>query len=93
MDGQEICSVASSFSVLVLVIVGNESECSIGSFPAFLRLLLLLEVYSDYDYKISLLFSYWQLLVGHGVVAIYIVVSNVHHCSFLNINLHLPHVG
>ena len=42
---------------------------------------------------ISLLFSYWQLLVGHGVLAIYIVVSNVHHCGFVNIKFHLTFVG
>ena len=34
-----------------------------------------------------------KLLVGHGVVAIYIVVSNVHHCAFVNIQFHLPLVG
>ena len=43
--------------------------------------------------KIPLLFSYWHLLVGHGVVAIYIVVSNVHRCEFANIKFHLPFVG
>ena len=43
----------------------NESEYSIGSFAAFLGLLLPLEVFGDDDSMISLLFSYWQLLVGH----------------------------
>ena len=81
------------FSVLVLGIAGNESEYSIGSFAAFLCLRLPLLVFDDDDSEISLLFSYWQLLVGHGVVAIYIVVSNVHHCAFANIKFHLPLVG
>ena len=48
------------FSVLVLEIVGNESEYSIGSFAAFLCLLLPLEVFGDDDSKISLLFSCWH---------------------------------
>ena len=64
-----------------------------SSFADFLCLLLPLEVFGDDDSKISLLFSYWQLLVGHGVVAIYIVVSNVHHCAFVNIKFNLPLVG
>ena len=81
------------FSVLVLEIAGDESEYSIGSFTAFLCLLLSLEVFGDDDYEISLLFSYWQLLVGHGVVAIYIAVSNEHHCAFANTKFHLPLVG
>ena len=81
------------FSVLVLEIAGNESKYSIGGFAIFLVLLLPLKVFGDNDSKISLLFSYWQLLVGHGVVAIYIVVSNVHHCIFVNIKFHLPLVG
>ena len=34
-----------------------------------------LEVFGDNYSKISMLFSYWQ--VGHDVVIIYIVVSNV----------------
>ena len=51
------------------------------------------QVICDDDSKISLLFSYWLLLVGHGVVAIYIVVSNEHHCAFANIKLHLLLVG
>ena len=66
---------------------------TIGSFSGFLYLLLPLDVFSDDDFKISLLFSYWQLLVGHGVVVIYIDVSNVHHCQFTNIKFHLPLVG
>ena len=74
------------FSVLVDEILGNESEYSIGGFAAFLCLLLPLEVFGDDDSMISLLFSYWQVLVGHGVVAIHIDVSNVHHCAFANIN-------
>ena len=80
------------FSVLILEISGIESEYPIGSFAAFLCLLLPLEVFGGNDSKISLLFSYWKVLVGHGVVAIYIVVSNVHHCicAFPNIKLHLP---
>ena len=81
------------FSVLVLEIASNESEYSIGGFATFLCLLLPLEVFGDNDSKISLLFSCWQLLVGYGVVAIYIVVSNVHHCTFVNIKFHLPLVG
>ena len=79
--------------VLVLEIAGNESEYSIGGFASSLCLLLPLNIFCDNDSKISLLFSYWQLLVGHGVVAIYIVVSNVHHCTFVNIKFHLPLMG
>ena len=83
------------FSVLVLVlaIAGNESKYSIAGFATFLCLLLPLKVFGDNDSKISLFFSYWQLLVGHGVVAIYIVVTNVHHCTFVNIKFYLPLVG
>ena len=72
-----------NISVLVLEITDNESKYSIGGFAALLHLLLPLEVFGDDDSKISLLFSYWQLLVGHGVVSIYIVVSNLRHCQLV----------
>ena len=81
------------FSVLLLEISGNEIKYSSGGFPTFLCLLLPLKVFGDNDSKISLLFSYWHLLVGHGVVAIYVLVSNVHQCTFVNIEFHLPLVG
>ena len=76
--------------------MGNEFEYSIGGVAAFLCLLLpLAEVFGDDESirSLSLLFSYWQLLVRHCVDAIHIVVSNVHHCTFANIKLHLPLVG
>ena len=63
-------------------------------FATFLCLLLpLIKVFGDNESKISLLFSYWQLLVGHGVVAIDIVAFNVRHCTFVNIKFHMPLVG
>ena len=81
------------FSVLVLEISGNEYEYPIDGFATFFCLLLPFKAFGDNDSKISLLFSYWQLLVGHDVVAIYIVVSNVHYCTFINIKFHLSLVG
>ena len=56
--------------------------------------LLPLEVFCADDSKISLLFSYWQMLVGHGVVTVYfVVVSNLHHYTIAKVKLHLILVG
>ena len=70
------------FSLLVFKNAGNKSKYHIGGFATFLRMLLPLEVYGDDDSKSTTLFGYWQRLAGQGVVAIYCVISNVHHCTF-----------
>ena len=38
-----------------------------------------LEVFSDDDSEIPLLICCWQLLIGHVIVALHVVVSDVHH--------------
>ena len=79
------------FSVLELEISGNEFEYSNDSSAAFICLLPPLLVFGYDDSKISMLFSFWRRLVGHGVI--YILMSNEHHCTFFNIKFHLTLVG
>ena len=59
--------------------MGNEPQYSIGHFAAFLCLFMPLEVFVD------------ELLIGHVIVAVH-VASDVHYRTFINIEIHLPHV-
>ena len=51
---------------------------------------LLLEVFGDDDSQILLLICCRQLLIGHVIVALHVVVSDVYHRTFINIETHLP---
>ena len=51
---------------------------------------LLLEVFGDGNSKISLLICFRQLLIGHAIVALHVVVSDVNLRIFINIEIHLP---
>ena len=80
------------FLVFLPVIAGNEPQYSVGRFAAFLCLFLPLEVFGDDDSQIPLLICSRQLLIGHVIVAFHVVVSDVHHRTVINIEIHLPPV-
>ena len=63
---------------------------SVGRFAASLCLFWPLEVFGDDDSQIPLLICCRQLLIGHVIIALYVVVSAVHHRTFINIEIHLP---
>ena len=71
-------------------IAGNELLYSVGRFAASLCLFLPLEVFGDDDFHIPLSTCCRQLLIGHVIVALHVVVSDVHHRTFINIEIHLP---
>ena len=66
-------------------ISGNEPQYSVGHFAAFLCLFFTPEVFGDDDSQIPKLICCRQLLIGHALLALYVVVSHVHHRTFLNI--------
>ena len=74
-------------------IADNKPQYSVGRFAAFLGLCLPLEVFGDDDSQIPLLICCRQLLIGHVIVALHVVVCDVHHrtLNFINIEIHLPH--
>ena len=74
-------------------IEGNEPQCSVGRFADFLCLFVPLEVFGDDDSYIPLLVYGQQLLIGHVIVAFHVIVSDVHHRTFIDIETHLPLVG
>ena len=51
---------------------------------------LPLEVFGDDDSQIPLLICCRQLLILHVIVALHVVLSDVHHRIFINIEIHLP---
>ena len=72
-------------------IAGNEPQYSVGCFATFIGLFLPLEVFGDDDSQIiPLLICCRQLLIGHVIVALHVVVSDVHHRTCINIEIHLP---
>ena len=90
VGGHGICIIGGSVLCLLPEIVGNEPQYSVGRFAAFLSLFLPLEVFGDVDSKISLLICCRQLLIRHVIVALHVVVSDVHHRTFIYIRTHLP---
>ena len=78
----------SSFFVPEIAV--NEPQYSVGHFADFICSFLLLEVFGDYDSQIQLLICCQQLLIGHVIVALHVVASDVHHRTFINIEIHLP---
>ena len=78
------------FFVFVPEIAGNEPQYSVGRFAAFLCLFSPLEVFGDNDSEIPLLIFCRQLLIGHVIVALHVVMSDVHHRTFIYIETHLP---
>ena len=78
------------YFVFVPEIEGNEPEYSVGRFAAFLCLFWPLEVFGDDDSYIPLLICCLQLLIGHVMVALHVVVSDVHHITFIYIKTRLP---
>ena len=78
------------FFVFVPEIAGNEPQYSVGCLVVFLCLFLPLEVFGDDNSLIPLLFCCRQMLIGHVMVAAHIVVSDVHHITFIYIETHLP---
>ena len=79
VGGLAICIMGGSVLCFCTEIEGNESQYSVGRFAAFLCLFLPLEVFGDDDSKIPLLICCRQLLIGNVIVALHVVVSNVHH--------------
>ena len=71
-------------------IEGNEPQYSVGHFAAFICLFLPLEFFDDDDSLIPLLICCWQLLIGHVIIALHAVVSDVHHRTLIYIETHLP---
>ena len=74
-------------------IVGNEPQYSVGRFAPLLTLFLPLEVSGDDDSYIPLFICCQKLLIGHVIVALHVVVSDVHHRTFIYIETHFPLVG
>ena len=66
----------------------NEPQNSVCRFAALLGLFLLLEVFGDDDSEIPLLIYCWQLLIGFVIVALQVIVTDVHHRRFINIEIH-----
>ena len=48
------------------------------------------QVFCDDDSKSSLLICCRQLLIEHVIVSLHVVVSDVHHRTFINIEIHYP---
>ena len=78
---------------LYLKLKGNAPQDSVGRFAVFLCLFLPLAVFFDDDSKIPLLICCRQLLIGHVTVALHVAVPDVHHRTFINIEIHLALVG
>ena len=66
-------------------------QYSVGRFTAFLRLFLPLEMFGD-DSQIALLIGFRQLLIGHVIVVLQVVVSDVHHITCINIEIHFSYI-
>ena len=56
----------------------------------FLGLVFPLEGFGDDDSQIPLLICCQQLLIGHVLVALHVIVSDVHHRTIINIEIQLP---
>ena len=65
---------------------------SVAVFAAFLRLFLPLEVIGDDDSLIPMSVCCRLLLIGHVILAVDVVVSDLHHRTFIYIETHLPFV-
>ena len=76
--------------VLYLKLRVNEPQYSVGHFEAFRCSFLSLEVFGDDDSQIPLLICSRQLLIGHVIVALHVVVSDVHETKFIYMETHLP---
>ena len=72
---------------------GKEPQYSVFRFTVFLCLFLPLEVFGDDDSYIPLLICRRELLIGHVIVALHVVVSDVHHRTFIYIETQLPIVS
>ena len=93
VGGLGICIMGGSVLLFfVPEIKGNEPQYSVGRVAAFLCLFLPPEVFGDDDSKFPLLIWCQQLLIGHVIVSFawHVVVSDVHHRTFIYIETHLP---
>ena len=77
------------FFVFIPTIEGNVPQFSVGCFAAFPVCFFALEVFDD-DSKISLLICSLRLLIEHVIAAMHVLVTDVHHTTFINIEIHLP---
>ena len=89
--GDQICTACSTCgqtrdlynarisSLFLYLKLRDEPQYSVGRFAALLGLILPLEVFGDDDSEIPLLICCRQLLIGHVIAALHVVVSDVHH--------------